>query len=65
LIKLSERRIEVNPPFYFELDFAAKVSSFIFATRNKVLSFSFASVKDGHFLKRFDKDPPVGNASRV
>jgi hypothetical protein len=23
------------------------------------------AMREGHFLKRFDKDPPVGNASRV
>jgi hypothetical protein len=51
--------------FYFETGIATNDSSIIFAARNKVLSLSFAPAKGGHFLKRFEKDPPVGNASRV
>jgi len=53
--------------FYFEKPLAAKCESIIFAARNPGLYWiaKESSYKFGYFLKRFDKDPPVGNASRV
>ena len=52
-------------PFYFSLLFATKFYRIIFAARLKTRFIPGSSFQIGILPKRFDKGPPVGNASRV
>jgi hypothetical protein len=54
------------PSFYFKYAFVAILYTTIFAARLKILGYTMeSSFKTGTLPKRFDKGPPVGNASRV
>lgn len=59
-----------GPHFYFRQALAAKLYCTIFAPRNPLPDrqskfFTVLQTEDNYCLKRFDKGPPVGNASKV